>query len=68
MLERLWLSSVAQPLHPLLSVACAAVALTFGLLLRDATTLLTFVAGLGLIFVMVGYGMLLIRIARIVIP
>jgi energy-coupling factor transport system permease protein len=68
MFQRLWLASVAQPLHPLLSVACAAVALTFGLLLRDATTLLTFVAGLGLIFMMVGYGVLLARIARIVIP
>jgi|GEM_PF-4629794 len=68
MFERLWLASVAQPLHPFLSVACAAVVLTFGLLLSDVSALLVFIAGLGLIFIVVGYEMLFARIARIVIP
>lgn len=68
MIRRVLLLSVARPLHPLLSVACAVVALTFGLLLRDVTTLLPFVAGLALLFVLVGYGALLARAALVIVP
>lgn len=68
MIQRVFLLSVARPLHPLLSVACAVVALTFGLLLRDVTTLLPFVAGLALLFIIVGYGALLARAALVVVP
>lgn len=68
MIQRVLLLSVARPLHPLLSVACAVVALTFGLLLRDVTTLLPFVAGLALLFVIVDYGALLARAALVIVP
>lgn len=68
MIQRVLLLSVARPLHPLLSVACAVVALTFGLLLRDVTTLLPFVAGLALLFVIVGYGALLVHAALVIVP